>query len=62
MARCRVLAEALWEAREKEVQTLDGRMEIVARRYEASGVDLERPYLNAGSIDRYDLPAASAAA
>lgn len=62
MARCRVLAEALWEAREEEVDTLDGRMEIVARRYEAEGVDLERPYLNAGSTDRYDLPAAAAAA
>lgn len=62
MARCRLLAEGVWRAKEEGARTLDERMDAVARHFSAAGISLERPYLNAGSIDRYDLAAAAAAA
>lgn len=62
MSRCRLMAEALWQAHAKGVTKPDDRIRAVAEHFRASGFHLERPYLNPGSQDRYDFPALAAAA
>ncbi|HEX8697161.1 MAG TPA: T3SS effector HopA1 family protein [Longimicrobium sp.] len=62
MARCRVLAEGVWQAHTAGLRTPEERMRAVAAHFAAAGVDLERPWLNPGSIDRYDPARAPAAA
>jgi hypothetical protein len=51
--RCGILAEAMtatrgWPAEE--------RLQEVRRRFEQRGLSLDRPWLNAGSVDRYEFP------
>jgi hypothetical protein len=55
--RCQLLAEAMIEAAERGLQSLPERLEVVAERFRAAGLDLDQPYLNSGSTDRYAWPA-----
>ena len=52
--RCRLVAEAVVAARRRR-RTPQGLLDAVAERFAAGGLDLDRPYLVAGSEDRYDL-------
>ena len=62
MSRCRVLAEGLWQAHTGGITAPPARLAAVAEHFAKSGVDLERPHLNAGSAFRYELPALAPAA
>jgi hypothetical protein len=53
MARCRILAQGIWNAHKTGVSTPEERLAIVLREFENHGVSPERPYLNPGSEDRY---------
>jgi hypothetical protein len=51
--RCRLVAEGLvaaWETRRRD------RLESVAERFAAEGLEVERPYLGAGAAEDYALP------
>jgi hypothetical protein len=51
--RCKILAEAMSATCGK----LPGdRLEEVRRQFEQRGLSLDRPWLNAGSLDRYEFP------
>lgn len=54
MNRCRMLAEAVWSAYLQGDQSLAGRRAMVMSHFTSSGIDLERPHLNARSANRYD--------
>jgi hypothetical protein len=54
--RCRLLAEAVVEAAEVGAATLPKRLAVVSARFAQAGIDLDAPYLNPGSEDRYSLP------
>lgn len=54
--RCRLLAEALVESAELGERTLNARLARVEAHFRRAGLDLERPYLNPGSRDDYELP------
>jgi hypothetical protein len=54
-SRCRLLAEGIVDAHEKGARRLDARLDAVAQRFAAAGLDLEKPYLVPGSEDRYAL-------
>jgi hypothetical protein len=54
--RCRLVAEGLVDARMQGMPTLEARLDAVRRRFSTAGIDLERPYLSPGSVDRYELP------
>jgi hypothetical protein len=62
MSRCRLLAEALWHAGARGVTKPEERLRFVAEYFTKHGCDLKQPYLNPGSVDRYDLTAFAAAA
>ena len=53
MHRCRLLAEGVLRAQ----QNAGPPLEEVRRRFAADGISLERPWLNAGSVDQYNFPA-----
>lgn len=57
--RCRILAEAIWEAFVRGVHEERGRLQIVAQHFDKAGISLEAPYLNPGSEDRYTFPTVS---
>ena len=46
MHRCRLLAEAIWRE-----PSIDG----IVKAFESNGISIDRPYLNTGSIDQYEL-------
>jgi class II lanthipeptide synthase len=52
---CETVADGLIGAFERGERDLDARMRAVTERLAAAGVDLQRPYLKAGSDDNYDL-------
>jgi hypothetical protein len=56
MNRCRILAEGVWNGYTKGLQTIETRLEEVVRQFEINGIALERPFLNAGSVDQYIVP------
>lgn len=56
MHRCRIVAEAIWQAYTQGLQTEQARLEQVVNQFASYGLSLERPYLNARSDDQYDLP------
>ncbi|MGE5177937.1 MAG: lanthionine synthetase LanC family protein [Bacteroidota bacterium] len=60
MSRCRLLAESLLRAHDAGVTAPRARVAFVEKHLQENGVDIERPYLNPGSADRYDLPSAGA--
>ncbi len=53
MHRCRLVAEGLIAARECDERSLERRVAAVERRFAEEGLDLDAPYLNAGSSDAY---------
>jgi hypothetical protein len=58
--RCRLVAEGVWAAFEQGCNALSDaeRFAVVASRFTRDGLDIQRPYLNAGSQDTYTLDAA----
>jgi hypothetical protein len=55
MSRCHLLAEAVCQAHERGLDAAEARLNAVAAAFAAAGLSLERPYLNAGSTDRYEF-------
>ncbi|HVY70031.1 MAG TPA: T3SS effector HopA1 family protein [Verrucomicrobiae bacterium] len=55
MHRCRLLAEGVLEAWRQGSQSVAARLEAVRRRFAVEGLDLNRPHLNAGSTDIFEL-------
>jgi hypothetical protein len=53
--RCRLLAEGLIQAHRLGRQSLRERLVVVERRFAKNGLSLERPFLNPGSVDVYDV-------
>jgi hypothetical protein len=58
MSRCRLVAEGIVDAWRMSYQSVPARQQAVAARFSLNGLSLERPYLNAGSVDLFDLSAA----
>ena len=56
MHRCRLVAEAVVEAWQQGTQDVGARLIRTRARFEAHGLDLDRPYLNADSTDTYAWP------
>jgi hypothetical protein len=56
MSRCRLLAEAMVHSSELDNRALPDRFAQVERSFAQAGISLDRPYLNAGSVDNYTLP------
>ncbi|MGI8744286.1 MAG: T3SS effector HopA1 family protein [Bryobacteraceae bacterium] len=53
MLRCRMLAECVWNAYQKRLQSHKARMTEFKASLEAAGVPLEAPYLSLSSVDHY---------
>ncbi len=53
--RCRLLADAMVRAFELGLETTAEQLSLVERHFDEHGVGLDRPYLNAGSVDEYEL-------
>jgi hypothetical protein len=53
--RCRLLAEGIVEAHMLGVRQPGRRLAVVEARFVSAGIDLEAPYLERGSVDRYAL-------
>lgn len=53
--RARILATAVWNAYLGGSQAADARMAVLEELFHASGLRLDKPYLNAGSADLYTL-------
>jgi hypothetical protein len=51
--RCKILAEAMAATRGKPAEE---RFEELQRQFERRGLSLDRPWLNPGSVDRYEFP------
>lgn len=60
--RCRILAEGIWQAHERNLHNEEQLFEEVARQFESKGLSLDAPYLNPGSVDEYDFPSRGAEA
>ena len=54
-SRCRLVAEGIVDAYERRARDLDTRLEAVERRFAASGLSLQAPYLVAGSAGGHVL-------
>ena len=55
-SRCQLLAEAIVEAAELGRHSTAEKLEVVADRFRRANLDLDQPYLNTGSADRYAFP------
>ncbi len=55
MHRCRLTAEGIVDAWRLGDATRTGQIRAIARRFAWNGLTLERPYLNPGSIDLFEL-------
>ncbi len=51
--RCQIIANALLEAEEKGNNSVEGKMRSIRQHFARLGLDLQHPYLNPGSCDRY---------
>jgi hypothetical protein len=56
MNRCRIVAESLWAMHQECLQTEDQRLARLTLEFRNRGLNLDLPYLNPGSADRYELP------
>ena len=56
MNRCRILAEGIWNAYTRGLQTEQARLEDVIQQFGIYGIAFDHPYLNSGCIDQYELP------
>ena len=54
-SRCRVVAEALINARENKTLDPNEKLDAVKARFVHVGLDIDHPYLNVGSVDRYPM-------
>jgi hypothetical protein len=57
LTRCALLAEAIWSAYVKGVNTEEARLEETVERFRQNHLDIRQPHLLAGSADIYELPA-----
>jgi len=55
--RCRILAQALWNAYERKLYDEESQLVEIANQLQANGIDAELPYRNAGSNQVYEFPA-----
>ncbi len=55
MNRCRLVAEAMWNAFLQGSEAPEARVREAVKQFENYGLNLERPYLNARSVDEYDF-------
>jgi hypothetical protein len=55
-SRCRMLAQGLWNAHQRGARDTDSRLEEVAQEFARNQISLDRPYLNAGSLSKYEFP------
>jgi HopA1 effector protein family len=55
MHRCGLLADAMVRAFELGAHAVPERLALVERHFDEQGVAFDRPYLNAGSVDDYEL-------
>jgi hypothetical protein len=53
--RCRLVAEGLIEAYERQISDVEGRLGAVTERFAREGISLSRPHLNPGSSNEYDV-------
>ncbi len=53
--RCQIIANALFEAWEKSIDSPEEKANIIRQHFERKSIDLERPYLNPNSEDIYQL-------
>lgn len=53
--RARLLALAVWNCYTRGTQTIAARMEALEELFRTNGLRLDKPYLNAGSADLYDV-------
>jgi HopA1 effector protein family len=60
-SRCRLLAEAVCAAHARGLDTAEARLAEVATVFAAGGFSLDQPYLNPGSVDRYEFQQSRAA-
>jgi hypothetical protein len=56
MHRCRLMAEGIVDAWQKNDQSAEGRLRAIASRFAQNGMKLDMPYLGAGSVDLSDVP------
>ncbi len=57
MHRCGLLADAAVRAFELGLHTTPERLTLVEQHFDEQGIDFDHPYLNAGSVDDYELAA-----
>jgi hypothetical protein len=55
MHRCRLMAEGIFDAWQRNDQSVDGRLRAVAARFTQNGLKLEFPHLSADSVDLADV-------
>jgi hypothetical protein len=54
-SRCRIVAEGLWSAYARGLQSEAARIEDISAAFARAGVPSDRPWLSPGSVDIYDL-------
>ncbi len=57
MSRCRILAEGIWSAHQKNAKQTFERLETVEEWFSSVGISLARPWLNAGSANEFKFAA-----
>ncbi len=57
--RCGLLAEGIVRAKERRILSIDDRIAVVDQVFRESGISLQMPYLNSGSIDVYKFEIAN---
>ena len=53
--RCRMFAEAIYSAHQKNIISLEAILNEVTLHFQYFGLSLEKPYLNPGSTDNYEF-------
>lgn len=53
--RCRILADGLISAYEEGKKEISEKIEVVIARFKKEGIDIEKPFLNPKSVDRYEF-------
>lgn len=59
MNRCRIVAEAIWQAHTKKVDSVETELQELITQFRKYGLVLDKAYLNAGSVDQYDVASPS---
>ncbi|WP_110171030.1 T3SS effector HopA1 family protein [Luteitalea pratensis] len=54
-SRCRLIAEGVWTSYQRGVHTESARLEHIVDAFVRAGIPPERPWLNPGSVDIYDV-------